>query len=363
MSVLEINKKKNNQRQMFLDGPVGIARYDVLRYPNLDALTKKQRSFFWQPEEINGLNKDKDEFQRLPLQEQNILKKTISRQTLLDSVQGRAPAEAFSPICSVPELEIWLQTWTFFETIHSYSYTYIIRNVYPDPSKVFDEIMNIKEIADCAKDISQHYDDLIRYNAYMEIGWPNYNLHEHKKRLWLALMTVNLLESIRFYASFACTFAFAERRLMEGTAKILKLISKDEALHAASTQYILKQLRKDDEEFEQIARETEQESVFVFESAIEQEKKWAKYLFEDGSMIGLTEQILCQYIDFIAKQRMKIIDLPNKIEINQNPLPWMNKWLSSREVQVANQEVNGTSYTVGSTKQDITKNSFKGFKL
>ena len=359
---------------MFLDGEMSIARYDQPGFPLLDTLVKRQRGFFWQPEEIQDVNKDKVDFQSLTDHEKHIFVSNLLRQTLLDSVQGRAPSEVFTPIASVPEVEIWTQTWAFSETVHSYSYTYIIRNIFPNPSSIFDKMVDIKEVADCGTDISSYYEKLDWYNKVVSLygyGESVVNLDgeevilsekEHKKLLWLTLMSVNILEGVRFYVSFACSWAFAERKLMEGNAKIIKLIARDENLHLASTQYMLRELKRDPI-FKQIAEETENQCVEMFNSAVHQEKDWAKYLFKDGSMVGLNENILCQYVDYIAKQRMKAVDLPCEIDISTNPLPWTLKWIGGKEMQDAPQEVSKSSYVVGSVKSDLSSDMLKNIKL
>lgn len=361
---MKVNVNYKN-RGMFLDGSVDIARYDQIQYDNLDKIVKQQRGFFWVPEEINDINRDKDDFRKLSEHEQHIFISNLLRQTLLDSIQGRAPSEVFSPIASVPEVEIWTQTWAFSETIHSYSYTYIIRNVFSDPSAIFDKMPEISEIIQCSDDISKHYDELDNFNKYVDLnGYDNeYTLRKHKELLWKCLMSVNILEGIRFYVSFACSWNFAERKLMEGNAKIIKLIARDENLHLASTQYMLRELRRRDPEFDDIAKETQDECIKMFQDAIDQEKEWATYLFKHGSMVGLNEKILCDYVDYIAKQRMKAVNLPCDISISQNPLPWTLKWIGGKEMQAAPQEVNQTQYRIGSLKSDVTSSTFEGLDL
>jgi ribonucleoside-diphosphate reductase beta chain len=262
-------------------------------------------------------------------------------------VQGRAPIEAFLPICSLPELENWIITWSFFETIHSRSYTHIIRNIYNDPSKVFDEMLDIQEIVDCAGDISKYYDNLMEK--------PN------KKNLWLCLNAVNALEGVRFYVSFACSWAFAELKKMEGNAKIIKFIARDENIHMASTQQLIKLLPKEDAEYAKLAEECEDEVRAIFESVATQEKQWAQYLFKDGSMIGLNEKLLADYVDFIVAKRLHAIGLGPRV--STNPLPWTEKWISGSDVQVAPQETEITSYIVGGIKQDLNDDTFKDFSF
>jgi ribonucleoside-diphosphate reductase beta chain len=368
------NRADHTQVMAFLDpsgGPT-IQRYDTLKYKQFDQLTDKQLGFFWRPEEID-VYKDATDFKALTAHEQHIFTSNLKRQILLDSVQGRAPVEAFSPIVSLPELENWILTWTFSESIHSRSYTHIIRNVYANPSKIFDEMMDIGEIIDCAEDISKNYDELIELATWYNLlgaGTHTVNgdkvvvdLYELKKKLWLALMSVNILEGVRFYVSFACSWAFAELKKMEGNAKIIKFIARDENLHLASTQMLLKLLQKDDPDYAQIAKETEAESIKMFVEAVDQEKIWADYLFKDGSMIGLNTQLLTEYIEWIATKRMNMVGLKSPYTVKNNPLPWTQKWISGAEVQVAPQETEISSYTVGAIKQDVGSDTFKGLSL
>lgn len=375
MSVFDVNNRVDHTSvSSFLDptgGPT-IQRYDTLKYKQFDQLTDKQLGFFWRPEEVD-IYQDAKDFKALTPHEQHIFTSNLKRQILLDSVQGRAPAESFGSIVSLPELENWIITWTFSETIHSRSYTHIIRNIYSNPSKIFDEMLNVKEIVDCADSISGYYDDLIEMAGYynlLGVGTHTVNgkkvkvdLYELKKLLYLTLMSVNILEGVRFYVSFACSWAFAELKKMEGNAKIIKLIARDENLHLASTQMMLKLLKKEDKDFEKIAEETEAECIQMFVDAVDQEKEWANYLFKDGSMIGLNAELLHQYIEFIATRRMTNVKLQSPYSVKNNPLPWTQKWISGAEVQVAPQETEITSYVQGGTKQDVSDDTFKGFSL
>jgi ribonucleoside-diphosphate reductase beta chain len=362
MSVFSNNFVDATQQPCFFGEPVNIARYDKQRYSIFEKLTDKQLGFFWRPEEVD-LSRDSKDFKGLNDHEQHIFTSNLKRQILLDSVQGRAPTMAFGPIVSLPELETWIQTWTFSETIHSRSYTHIIRNIYANPSKVFDELMDVPQIAECAADISKYYDDLIMFNnSVADRGYIDEQAkYEHKKYLWLCLNAVNALEGVRFYVSFACSWAFAEVKKMEGNAKIIKLIARDENVHLASTQQILKILPKEDEDFARIQEETRDECIELFYNVVAQEKSWAHYLFQNGSMIGLNEQLLCDYVDHIAAKRMGAIGLNGKA--GPNPLPWTQKWIAGSDVQVAPQETEITSYINGGVVKDVDENTFKGFSL
>ena len=348
-SVFKTDKVDNTVQPMFFGAPVNIARYENVRYSMFDKLTEKQLGFFWRPEEVD-ISRDSKDFRSLSEHEQHIFTSNLKRQILLDSVQGRAPTEAFLPICSLPELENWIVTWTFSETIHSRSYTHIIRNIYSDPSVVFDNLLDIQQIVDCAKDISKYYDSLINKPS--------------KENLWMALNAVNALEGIRFYVSFACSWAFAELKKMEGNAKIIKFICRDENVHLASTQQMLKLLVRDDKEFAELRQQKEQDVIKLFDSVVQQEKKWAEYLFKDGSMIGLNADLLGEYVEWIASKRMHALGYKSPYKVEQaNPLPWTQKWISGGEVQVAPQETEISSYIVGGVKKDVNEQTFAGLSL
>lgn len=359
---------------MFFGNPVNVARYDQQRHPIFEKLIEKQLSFFWRPEEVD-VSRDRVDFQKVSDSEKHIFISNLKYQTLLDSVQGRSPNIAFLPIVSLPELETWIETWSFSETIHSRSYTHILRNLFTDPSHVFDDIVNNTEIQERATDISKYYDDLIFYTQLWQthgegdvtIDGETYSVSVRglKKKLFLCMNSVNALEAIRFYVSFACSFAFAERELMEGNAKIIRLIARDENLHLTSTQHIINlwQHGEDAPEMKEIAAECREEALNIFRSAVEQEKKWAGYLFQHGSMIGLNEQILSQYVEYIANLRMQAIGFDAEYAQKSNPLPWMNKYLVSDNVQVAPQEAEISSYLVGQIDSAVSVDDFGDFDL
>ncbi|MFY8273407.1 class Ia ribonucleoside-diphosphate reductase subunit beta [Pseudoalteromonas sp. SSDWG2] len=376
MSYTTFSRTRNDQLKepMFFGQTVNVSRYDQQKYPIFEKLIEKQLSFFWRPEEVD-VSKDRVDFQSLPEHERHIFLSNLKYQTLLDSVQGRSPNVALLPIVSLPELETWIETWAFSETIHSRSYTHIIRNVTQSPEVIFDDIVTNDKINERADEVTRYYDDLIHltslYNLYGE-GQHTVNgevvdvsLYELKKRLYLAMMSINILEAIRFYVSFACSFAFAERELMEGNAKIIKLIARDEALHLSGTQHILNIMQegKDDPQMADIAAECREQAIQMFADAAQQEKEWAAYLFKDGSMIGLNKDILCQYVEYITNVRMTAIGLPAQFEIQSNPIPWINSWLVSDNVQVAPQEAEISSYLVGQIDSQVDANDFGDFDL
>ena len=359
---------------MFFGRGVNVARYDKQKYPIFEKLIEKQLSFFWRPEEVD-LSGDRKDFMNMPEHEQHIFLSNLKYQTLLDSVQGRSPNVAFLPIVSLPELETWFETWAFSETIHSRSYTHIIRNIITEPSEVFDQIVTNEEIVKRAEAVTRLYDELIELTSVYSVHGigvhviagrtHDVSMRNLKKKLYLTLVSVNVLEAIRFYVSFACSFAFAERAIMEGNAKIIKLIARDEALHLTGTQHMLNILASgaDDPEFKEIAIECKQEAIAIFAEAAQQEKEWSSYLFRDGSMIGLNAKILSDYVEYITNVRMRALGYDDLFPATQNPLPWMNAWLSSDNVQVAPQESEISSYLVGQIDNQVDDNDFDDFDL
>lgn len=363
------------ESKAFFDDSVNIARYDIQKYPQIEKLVEKQLGFYWRETEID-LSKDSKDYKTLTDHEKHIFVSNIRRQIILDSVQGRAPVLSFLPITSLPEMENWFLAWSFFESIHSRSYTHIIRNLYANPSEVFDGILDIEEIVDCAEDISKYYDDLnekVGYYNLLGAGKHIVNgkevvidMYDLKKSLWLCLNSVNALEGVRFYVSFACSWAFAELKKMEGNAKIIKFICRDENLHLASTQQILKLLVKEDSDFEKIQEECRDDVIEIFRQVANQEKQWAKFLFKDGSMIGLNYEILCEYVEYITNRRLVNIGYQKMFkDVVDNPLGWTVKWIggAKEEVQVAPQEVELSSYLIGAIKQDVGDDTFKGLSL
>ncbi len=377
MTVFNTNQVDSTKQPMFFGCPLGIQRYDVYKYPVFDKLTQQQLSFFWRPEEIS-LQKDRLDYQRLRPEQKHIFTSNLKYQIMLDSVQGRGPGMAFLPYCSLPELESCMTTWEFMEMVHSRSYTHIIKNVYANPSEVFDTIINDDNILERAKTVTESYDDFI--NLAQQYGSSNLwkfknegvdvgveGLYELKRKLYRAVMNVNILEGIRFYVSFACSFAFGELKLMEGSAKVIELIARDEGVHLSITQNILSKWKNgDDPDMVKIAEEEEEWAYSMFEATVNEEKRWAKYLFKDGSMIGLNDKLLWMYVEWIANRRMRAIGLKPIYDISSknNPLPWVDEhWLSSKGMQELPMETEKTSYLVGAVKQDVISNQFAEFKL
>ena len=376
MTVFNTEQVNTKKQPMFFGKPLGIQRYDSYKYPVFDRLTTQQLGYFWRPEEVS-LQKDRGDYHTLRPEQKHIYTSNLKYQIMLDSVQGRGPGMAFIPYCSLPELEACMEVWGFMEMIHSRSYTYIIKNVYSDPSEVFDKIVSDDRILERAASVTEGYDDFINaahhYDNSMEwqhaledVPYALEGKYELKRKLYRAIANVNILEGIRFYVSFACSFAFGELKLMEGSAKIISLIARDENQHLAITQNILNKWRDgDDPEMKKIMEEEEEWTYKAFDNAVNEEKKWADYLFRDGSMIGLNDKLLQQYVEWIANRRLVAIGLDRQYDIpaSNNPLPWTQHWISSKGLQVAPQETEVESYVVGGIKQDVKKDTFSGFKL
>ena len=376
MTVFNTDQVDTKKQPMFFGKPLGVQRYDSYKYPVFDKLTTQQLGYFWRPEEVS-LQKDRGDYQTLRPEQKHIYTSNLKYQIMLDSIQGRGPGMAFIPYCSLPELEACMEVWGFMEMIHSRSYTYIIKNVYPDPSDIFDHIVTDERILERASSVTAAYDDFIGSAQTWGNGsmWTEdfrdspsaqWEIKDVKRKLYRAVANVNVLEGIRFYVSFACSFAFGELKLMEGSAKIISLIARDENQHLAITQNILNKWRNgDDPEMKQIMKEEEEWTYKMFDNAVNEEKRWADYLFRDGSMIGLNDKLLQQYVEWVANRRLKAIGLKPQYDIaaKNNPLPWTQHWISSKGLQVAPQETEVESYVVGGIKQDVKKDSFSGFKL
>ena len=376
MTVFNTDKVDTTKGQMFFGPPLGVQRYDKFRYPIFDKLTQNQLGFFWRPEEVS-LQKDRADYQTLNDAQKHIFTSNLKYQILLDSVQGRGPGMAFMPYCSLPELEGCMNIWQTMEMIHSRSYTHIIKNVYPDPSEVFDKILDDEQILKRAQSVTAAYDDFIndahRYDTsnWWRPDWQgtaaaSWEKKELKRKLYRAVANVYILEGIRFYVSFACSFAFGELKLLEGSAKIIGFIARDESQHMIVTQNILNKWREgDDPEMVEIANEERDYVYNMFRNSVEEEKLWAEYLFKDGSIIGLNDKLLQKYVEWTANRRLKAIGFKAIFDtpIANNPLPWTAHWLSSKGMQVAPQETEVESYLIGSIKQDVKKDTFSGFKL
>ena len=376
MTVFNTEDVDTKKQPMFFGAPLGVQRYDNFKYNSFENLTKQQLGYFWRPEEVS-LQKDRGDYQELRPEQKHIYTSNLKYQIMLDSVQGRAPGMAFLPYCSLPELESCMEVWSFMEMIHSRSYTYIIKNVYANPSEVFDTIIKDERILERAASVTKSYDDFINYAQEWGQGnlWRNdskgspsaeWTRKDLKRHLYRAVANVNILEGIRFYVSFACSFAFGELKLMEGSAKIIGLIARDENQHLAITQNILNNWRKgDDPEMIDIVKEEEEWTYKMFDMCVNEEKKWAEYLFKHGTMIGLNDKLLQKYVEWIANKRLRAIGLKPVYDqpLKNNPLPWTEHWISSKGLQVAPQETEVESYIVGGIKQDVKKDTFSGFKL
>ena len=374
MTIFNRNKVNTLKQPMFFGEDLNTQRYDEFKYPIFDNLTQKQLGYFWRPEEVS-LQKDRNDYQSLDAGQRHIFTANLKYQTLLDSVQGRGPAIALLPYVSIPELESCVLAWDFMEMIHSRSYTYIMKNLYSNPTKEFDTILDTKEIITRANSVTKNYDQFIDYAKKWSLGKRKIkpknsigrNQYELKKRFYKMLISINILEGIRFYVSFACTFGFGELRLMEGSAKIISLIARDESQHLAITQHIIKnyQTKEKDKVMLKVMKDCKQEVYDMYAKAVQEEKDWAEYLMKEGSMIGLSATLLGNYVEFIANKRLRGIGLEPLYDISSrtNPLPWTQHWLSSRGLQNAPQETEIESYIIGGIKQDITNETFEKFKL
>jgi len=342
-----------SKRQLFLDkaGPVTTQRFDEYAYPKIAKFDETQRSAFWIPEEIT-LTKDKIDFKEATKAVRHIFTSNLLRQTTLDSIQGRAPAQIFTPVISVPELEALVLTWTWFEALHSRAYSHIIRNIYNVPSEEFNKIHDNEEIVAMTSSIGQYYDKLHHYNSMVEAG-QKVSEHDHVKAIWLALIASYGLEAIRFTVSFATSLGMVENKIFIGNGNEIALILSDEMLHVDWTAYLINTVIKDDARFAQVAKETKKETLDILKAVIEEEKSWAKYLFKEGSVIGLNERTMVTFVDWTAQSRLKDIGLKYDAGIRSTPVPWFNKHLNTNKKQTALQENESVSYLIGSMTNEV----------
>ena len=376
ITVFNTDHVDTTKQPMFFGQPLGIQQYTSFKFPVFDKLTDTQLGFFWRPNEVS-LQKDRSDYQTLRPEQKHIFTSNLKYQVMLDSVQGRGPGMAFLPYVSLPELESAILMWETMEMIHSRSYTHIIKNLYSQPEQIFNTILDDEKIMKRASSVTASYNDFINDANQFSLGDWQHALEgvvssmdqrkELKRKLFRAIMNVNILEGVRFYVSFACSFAFGELKVMEGSAKIISFIVRDENQHLVITQNIINNWAsgKDDPEMKAIYHEEIEHSRQMFATCVNEEREWAKYLFKDGSMIGLSENLLFNYVEWIANRRMKAIGLKPLYDIpaKNNPLPWTDHWINSKSVQNAPQETEIESYVIGGIKQDINEDTFDGFKL
>jgi len=354
-NIINLREVDYTKEPLFFGAELSIQRYDKFRYEKIFNMFKQHISYFWRPEEVN-LSKDRADFNSLSDHEKFIFSKNLGYQILLDSVQSRGISHLLED-CSNPESELFAKTWEFFETLHSYSYTYIIKNIYSNPSELLDTILKDDEILKRTTSVTKYYDDLIDHI-------PNETIDDKKKKLYLTLVSINILEGIRFYVSFACSYCFAQNKKMEGNAKIISFINRDENLHMGFTTQVLKYLADDPSEgFQHIVKECEPLVIKMYKDAANEEMEWAKYLFKDGAMIGLNAEILVQYMKWLTNNRLKAIRLNPIFDKAVNPINWITNWTESKSIQEAPQETEKESYVVGSFQQLEDNESFDEFSI
>lgn len=341
------------KRRLFLDkaGPVTTQRFDEYAYPKIAKFDETQRGAFWIPEEIT-LTKDKIDFKEASKAVRHIFTSNLLRQTTLDSIQGRAPAQIFTPVVSVPELESLVLTWTWFELIHSRAYSHIIRNIYNVPTDEFNKIHDNNEIVAMTSSINQYYDNLHHLNCAVEVG-QKVSEHDHIKAIWLALIASYGLEAIRFTVSFATSLGMVENKIFIGNGNEIALILSDEMLHVDWTAYLVNTVVKDDPRFAQVAKETSKEAFSILMDVIEEEKKWAKYIFKEGTVIGLNENTMVNFVDWISQNRLKDIGIKYDANVRNNPIPWFNKHLNTNKKQTALQENESVAYVIGAMTNKV----------
>jgi len=360
-SIINTDNVSDAKKPMFFGGDLGIQRYDKPKYEKIFNMFKQQIAYLWRPEEIN-LSKDKGDFNNMSDHSKWVFTMNLKYQIFLDTINSRGISHLLK-YCSNTEVEAFCKIWEYIETLHSYSYTYVIKQVYTNPSDVFDNILNDKQILKRASSVTKYYDAMINEIEEKESLETDEKKIEYlrKKALYLTLVSINILEGIRFYVSFACSFAFAENKLMEGNAKIISLIARDENLHMGFTSLVLKMLQEDPTEgFQEVIEDCKDIVINMYKDAAEEEIEWAKYLFEEGSIIGLNSDILIQYMKFLTNNRLKMIRMEPIFEKTANPISWIGNWTGANLVQDAPQETEIIAY-VNAVKQDVDEQNYEEF--
>lgn len=352
------NQTNYLKRTMFLDvaGPVTVQRFEEIKYPKISKFEETARGFFWVPEEIS-LTKDKIDHKDSSEAIKHIFTSNLLRQTALDSIQGRAPAQVFNPVISIPEMEALVNNWSFFETnIHSKSYSHIIRNIYSIPKEEFNKIHDTQEIIEMASSVGRYYEALHQINCNKEIG-ANIDEMDHIKAIWMALHASYALEALRFMVSFATSLAMVENKIYIGNGNIISLILQDELLHTEWTAWIINQVVKEDSRFVKVSEQCHSEVYQLYQEVIQEEKKWADYLFKKGPVIGLNAEILKDFVDYTAFNRLKDIGIKYDGPYPKvSPIPWFNKHLNINKKQSALQETESTNYVIGVMSSEVNFN-------
>lgn len=351
-TVLNTENIDTRKQPLFLGKPLALQRYDQLKYPKLYELAEQMEEYFWRAKEIS-LMKDRNDYLDLTESERFVFDTNLKWQTATDSMLSRS-LNTIAQYVSNPELEACIQVWSFFESnIHSRSYSHILKNVYPDESVFWDSILSDQEVTRRAKEIKNDYD------IFFE------NEGDIKDKIFNALLSTQITEGLSFYSSFVCSFFFAARGKMEGNGKIIKLIARDENLHVAVSNNVLHYLRdNEDEGFKETVKKNEQKVYEAYQMAVKHEKRWADYLFSKGSLLGLNADILKQYVEWLANNRLASLGYKRIFEIKKNPLgTWYDQFMNSDKVQVAPQETEISSYKIGARNTQINHSEFSDIDL
>lgn len=352
-SVLNLKNVDYTKQPLFFGEDLNLQRYDKFKYPVFFELFKKQEEFFWWPHEIS-LQKDRGDYKELTTEEQFVFDTNLKFQTLGDSMLSRS-IHSLKDHVSNPELEICMNTWQRFEGIHSYSYSYLLNNVHPDASAFFDSIMEDKEIVKRASLIRENFDKIL--NSSKD--------RSSKESIFNCILAINCMEGLVFYVSFACSFYFGYRGKMEGNAKIIKFIQRDEALHFATTQNLIKILKEEDKEgFTSVVKKNEDRVYEVYENAAKSEVEWAQYLFSKGSLLGLNADVLGGYSKWLCDTRLRSLGYKKIFNQKENPISgWLDSYLDSSKVQVAPQETEIGTYKIGARDTSVSDKDFNDIEL
>ena len=347
---------------MFLGTGKNTQRFDVLKYKFFDERNAKMQGFDWTFDEVRLTDDYIDFNTKMKPHEQFMYTRVLQKLIFLDSLQGRGILLTLGQICTLPELENAMLTWQYFEGAkHSKTYTENLKGVYNNPSEIFDESFEIPELMLLSKKISDPYN--IAYELIIEMQYkiiknltltPEF-MTELKRAVLRLIITINILEGVRFYSGFATIWALNKSQgYVEGTSKNLKLICRDENVHLQLTQMIIKLLKKEEQEgFTKIYRDMEPEIAEMFRDCYEEECDWIDYIFSQGSILGLNAEISKHYIEYILNKRLRAIGLPIMFQgRSTNPIPWVEKYIEFSDNEVLPQETEIVNYISGGVNND-----------
>ena len=343
-----------------------IQTYHDPKYPWILDFAEEMRAIGnWSKNEID-LSKEKKDFESLDEAGKHIYESGLKFAITLDSCAGRAPLQLFNNggISNNPEWELYITNHQNNELLHSESYTEMVRALFINVDEFVDNIIDDEHIQSRATSILSGFDEatsifdrmdanstVLAHNPNADKPFPEITKRMVKEAVYKSAVILNMFEGIRFFCTFVTNWSFSEQpeKLMAGSSNVFKLIARDEMVHLDVFQRVIKMLNTDESEgFTEVAKDLEDEVYEMYATGYKEEHEWIEYLFSKGSpLIGMNEEILKQYMDYIFAIRLTNIGLDPKrlgLELGENPLPWTDNYLDSTNVKAAPQEIESVNY-------------------